>query len=91
MIENLTAEGEKVDKPYGYGWYATVAAQRIVGIPPQMFKAARTELRTAQKRPKAITGEQQPLIDEQRPVSGDPQWSRDLVKDVEQRKGGKRA
>jgi hypothetical protein len=89
MIEVLTGEPKNDEnQPYGYGWYPTVALQRIHGIPPDVFKSRRAELRVAPQRRKTITGEQQPLIDEQ--SQPDPQFARDLIAETQRKRKGAR-
>ena len=95
LIETLTGEPKKDDNcPYGYGWYATVAAQRIHGISAEMFKARKAELRIAKKPPApAIEGTQEPLplakaaAAAASPAPADPAFAQELITDLKKRVG----
>jgi hypothetical protein len=88
-IENLLCEltAERKQPGYQYSWYVTVALQRRYGIAPEVLRSMRQSLRVEPYRGKALSGEQQPLLEKHEP--GDPQFSQDLVADVQRRRKAK--
>jgi hypothetical protein len=65
------------EPPDQYAWYVTTALNIFHGIKARKLAVARAQLKLARKpSPPAITGEQQPLIDEQ---TADPYFGTDLV------------
>jgi hypothetical protein len=69
-----------------YAWYVTTALEIYHGIRPEKTKQARAQLRIASRpSPPAITGEQQPLIEEQKP---DPEFARELVDELNRKRKG---
>jgi hypothetical protein len=96
MIEDLTAE--RKEPGYSYGWYVTLAMQRIHGIRADEFKARKGELRLEPKRHKGLTGEQQELPvleapkDQTPPEKSeqpDPDFGRNLIAEVSSKRAAK--
>ena len=85
--------GARTEPGDQYGWYVTMALNRIHGIAPVKVKAGWARLKLARRpSPPAITGEQQPLpgalADKGSAQTQDQQFARDLMADVQQKRKG---
>jgi hypothetical protein len=86
FIQLITGKSEPPGSKYA--WYVTTALNICHGVEAKAVKQARAQLRIARKpSPPAIAGEQQQLL-EQPPAEADPQFSRELLQDLQRRRKG---
>jgi hypothetical protein len=77
---------ERKEPGYSYGWYVTVAIQRIHGIHPKALAAERAALRAAPRRGASAESADNRARAAAGPAAADPQWGRDLLGELEGRR-----
>jgi hypothetical protein len=85
LVNDLMADRPR-PQPDRYSYYVSVAMQRLRGVDPKITKARWAALRIVKDRGRSLTGEQQPLIEQQNP---EPQFASGLVGEVLQKRKGK--